>query len=974
MARRPTGLSHLAGLGFVQLQSAEENLRELAALGAAELSESLSKSANPDAALTQLLELYHNHPKQLKSILQDPAASLRLVLLLGASEALAQFLARHPKALEIFFSEPNLPSESELDLAFANSQGVSDIRVTYRKLLTAIAIYDLSSPSPLQDLDKVAAALADLAGACIDAGLALARREFASAESKIQYLPDELAGTRLAVIGMGKCGARELNYISDVDVIYVAEASGIDSTKALEIATKLATRMMRIMDEPAIEPPLWQVDANLRPEGKSGALVRTLESHINYYDRWAESWEFQALLKARPIAGDRELAEQYLEKLWPKVWESATRENFVESVQRMRERVTENIPDSEIDSQIKLGPGGLRDVEFTVQLLQLVHGRVDHSVRVRDTISGLRALGAAGYIGRADAERFEGHYRFLRFLEHRIQLSRLRRTHLMPSSDEARRALARNLSMTADQLIEKWELVKLAVRDLHQQLFYRPLLSAVSGLSEEDLELTSEQAQARLRAIGFVDPKGALSHITALTSGLSRRAAIQRQLLPVLLQWFSEGTDPDAALLAFRRLSEDLGESHWYLRMLRDSSGAAKRMTQVFSNSRLATDLFEKIPEAAAWFDREAELEPLSSEELLSQFEAIQLRHEDLESAATSIKAIRRRETLRIAIGAVLGILTLEQIAKGLTDLTESYLVAMLKLARESAAGEIGSLNHSMVIVAMGRFGGSEMGFGSDADVMVVYSPTGGDVNQSQTEAEKVVSELRRLSKDQALQFELDLDLRPEGKKGPIVRSIDSYAAYYQRWSGTWESQALLRARVIAGDSTLSAKFVKLIDQYRYPSEIASSALVEIRRIKARVEVERLPQGADPKRHLKLGRGSLSDVEWLVQLYQLKFAHTNPEVQTPHTLQALGELEKAGIIAGSDAQVLSEAWRISSRVRSAAMLYLNKQTDVLPADRKQLEGIARLLGYPRGGASALEEDYLATTRRGRAVFERLFFD
>lgn len=977
---RTTGLSELAGYGFIELTPALNNLEELVSILGDRARPSLAfvaKSQNPDQSLQLLLILSRSFPKQVKSLAGNPEALERLCLVLGASTALYEHLDRHIDQLEVFKNPPQIPSLDSHKLALFGAESVSDLRIAYRKQLLIIAIYDLSQPNPVAGIDAIASSLADLAAVTIDAGLRMARIDLSNAANPISYPESEVSNTRLAVIGMGKCGARELNYISDVDVIYVAESSnGLDSSRALEIATKLATRMMRIMDDAGTEPPLWQVDANLRPEGKSGALVRSLDSHLSYYERWAESWEFQALLKARPIAGDQALGNEYIERIWPKVWESAGRENFVESVQRMRQRVTDNIPSDEVDVQIKLGPGGLRDIEFTVQLLQLVHGRVDESIRVRDTLGALLALASGGYIGRDDAERFSSHYRFLRLLEHRIQLSAMRRTHLMPKNEIARRSIARGVSsdLTADQLIRRWERVKLEVRDLHQQLFYRPLLSAVSGLSQEDLELSSAQAQVRLSAIGFQDPKGALSHISALTSGISRRAAIQRQLLPVLLQWFAEGTDPDAALVAFRRLSEDLGESHWYLKMLRDSSGAAKRMTQVFSTSALATNLFEKIPEAAAWFDREDELQPDSLDSLSAQFQAIVARHDDADSAASSLRAIRRKETLRIAIGSALGILDLEATSRGLTDLTEAYLVAVQEMATKFLIEKQGSLSHQLAIVAMGRFGGSELGFGSDADVMFVYRPLVDDVNHAQSEAELLVSEIRRLSADQALEFELDLDLRPEGKNGPIVRSIDSYAAYYKRWAGTWESQALLRARLISGDPQIRDIFVELINQYRYPADLGASAILEIRRVKARVEVERLPQGADPKRHLKLGRGSISDVEWLVQLYQLKYASSHPAIQTPHTLPALENMEQAGLITGSDARVLKEAWIISSKVRSAAMLYLNKKTDVLPVDRKQLEGIARLTGYPRGGASNLEQDYLAATRRARMVFEKLFFD
>ena len=978
---RTTGLSELAGFGFINLEPALKNLDELTALigtKSESVLEFVSKSQNPDQALELLLRLYRSHPGELKTFVTKSEALGRLCLILGASTALHEFLDRHIDQLQLLEQSQQLPTEGDHTKALlSKTDSVTEIRVSYRTQLMKIASFDLEQIDPVAGVGLVAASLADLAGATLDAGLVLARKEISSPGNSISYPVQEVADTRVAVIGMGKCGARELNYISDVDVIFVAEPSGdVESARALEIATKLVTRMMRIMDEVGTEPALWQVDANLRPEGKSGALVRSLDSHLSYYDRWAESWEFQALLKARPVAGDSELGSEYIKRIWPKVWESTVRENFVDSVQKMRQKVTDNIPNSEVDAQIKLGPGGLRDIEFTVQLLQLVHGRVDSSLRVRDTLGALEALSNGSYIGREDAERFSSHYRFLRLLEHRIQLSAMRRTHLMPTDESARRSIARavSLDLTASELIARWEQVKLEVRDLHQQLFYRPLLSAVSGLSQEDLELTTAQAQERLAAIGFGDTKGALAHISALTSGLSRRAAIQRQLLPVLLQWFAEGTDPDAALLAFRRLSEDLGDSHWYLRMLRDSSGAAKRMTQVFSTSRLATNLFEKMPEAAAWFDREDELEPETLEALSAQFEAIISRHEDPELAAASLRAIRRKETLRVAIGAALGTIDLERTSQGLSAITESYLVAIQEIATKFLIEKQGPLSHELAMVAMGRFGGAELGFGSDADLMFVYRPLGEDVNKAQAEAEILVSEIRRLSADQALEFELDLDLRPEGKNGPIVRSIDSYAAYYKRWAGTWESQALLRARLISGAPAIAKAFVELIDKYRYPEKIEQSAIVEIRRIKARVEVERLPQGADPKRHLKLGRGSISDVEWLVQLLQLKHASEYPQIQTPHTLPALEQMEACGLISNSDARVLKEAWVISSSIRSSAMLYLNKRTDVLPLDRAQLEGIARLTGYPRGGASSLEQDYLAATRRGRAVFEKLFFD
>lgn len=973
-------LSELARLGFIDLEGTVAKLDQLVSkVGdpARSALASIAKSAAPDQALNALLDLADIDAKQVKKLLTKPASADRLVLTLGASSALIDFLRRKPSSLVLFEKDAEVPSREKLEADFeqrlrtiesAESAWVS-IRVCYREHLLRIAAFDVTSSEPQDALPNVAAGLADLAGAAIQAGLAVARWELKNTKEHGVFEPEEVDSTRLAVIAMGKCGARELNYISDVDVIFVAEPTGtLEASRALEIATRLATRMMRAMDANASEPPLWQVDPNLRPEGKAGALVRTLDSHVTYYERWAENWEFQALLKARPLAGDLELGESYVSRIQPFVWASSGRDSFVESAQKMRERVMEHIPASEVDRQIKLGPGGLRDIEFTVQLLQLVHGRTDESIRLRDTLGAIDALASGGYMSRQDAFVFAKQYRFLRLLEHRIQLSQLRRTHLMPSSESAQRALARSIDLkwTSEQLLSTWENVKLEVRSLHQKVFYRPLLSAVAKLGDGGAELSSQQAEDRLSAIGFVDPKAALKHINALTAGLSRRAAIQRQLLPVLLQWFAQGSDPDQALLAFRRLSEDLGESHWYLRMLRDATGAAERMTQVLSNSRLATSLFEKLPEAAAWFEDPNDLLPATQQELASEIQAVIDRHDSLETAASAIRTVRRRETLRLAMGAVLGELSLDQISQGLSDLTAEFLRGLLAL--------IGEARIDLGIIAMGRFGGEELGFGSDADVMFVYRPVGVDVDQAQSIAESVIADLKKLAVDPILEFELDLDLRPEGKNGPVARSLDSYAAYYKRWADTWEAQALLRAKPIAGSEVLISDFLDLINEYRYPEVLNNAAVQEIRRIKARMETERLPQGADPKRHLKLGRGSLSDVEWLVQLLQLRFGSTHPSIRTPRTLDALSACVAEGLIAEHDATVLRGAWLLASRIRSASVLWANKRSDVLTTDRRQLEGMARILEYPVGSASALEQDYLAYTRRARMVFERLFYE
>ena len=978
MPRHPSTLTELAKLGFAELAAANTLLGELAAEhGLDEIAAHFGAAADPDLALRTLAQLLRTTLQEVMPLLAVDESAERLIRVLGASTGLGEFLQRRPAELVSLMEPlPRPPSAAEYvaDLlasveAVDGVAGVAEpaastaLRVRYRRHLVQLTAWDLSRPDPLAAVDTVAAALADLAGAALEAAIAVAR-------SVSTYPPDQVAASRLAIIGMGKAGARELNYISDVDVIFVASGSGdMASDRAVEIATKLAMAATRAVYDYGTEPELWEVDANLRPEGKDGALVRTLESHVAYYERWAKSWEFQALLKARCIAGDADLGRRYIEAVAPMVWSSAARENFVESVQRMRERVTSNIPAAELDRQLKLGPGGLRDIEFTIQLLQLVHGQTDAEVRQPGTLPALASLAEQCYIGRAESAEFARDYRFLRLLEHRVQLTRLRRTHLMPTDRDDLRILARGtgLATSADDLTNQWNRTRLTVRSLHERLFYRPLLSAVAALRDDGISLTSDQAAARLSAIGFRDPKGALTHIRALTAGVSRRAAIQRHLLPVMLQWFADGADPDYGLLAFRRLSEDLGQSHWFLRMLRDSSGAANRLTNALSSAKYIGVLFERIPEAAAWFENEDELRPRALSTLVDEARAIIARHDDTAAAALALRTVRRREVLRLAIAAILGLIDAEALGLALSDVTTALLTGMLALARPEDDGiEFG-------IIAMGRYGGRELGFGSDADVLYVYRPTTATGTEAQSTAEAIVARLAAFTEDLRLPLDLDINLRPEGRNGPVTRSLDSYAAYYRRWSLTWEAQALLRARGAVGDTALLRDFGALADEVRFPADISEQQVREVRRIKARVESERLPQGADPARHLKLGRGSLSDVEWFVQLIQLQHGARLPTLRTTSTLEALVAATQAGFISETEAATLRAAWIFATRARSAMTLWMVRTTDVLPVDRPQLEGIARLMEYPAGSANQLEDDYLRVTRQARKVFEKRFY-
>lgn len=1072
--------AQMVSAGFYDSGKSERWLEapELASVDRVNLFAGLRYAPSPDTALPALVRLIEKHPPVAERA-NCGEKQMGLFRLLGASQAVGDFLYRHPQMIDPLFDTDTVRGETEL-VATEHPETVLDtpetdtpnktperaqksplpqsaplntpyrtrllhavgadpdaerpraraeltgkdgyvaLRVAYRAELAKIALIDVCSPDPVELMPTIGRHLADLAAAALEAALAIARTEVAEGGGGgLCAAPARGASVDaldLAIIGMGKCGARELNYISDVDVVYViASAPASDLPEGVEplteqecaqIGTELVHALTKAIMAPAPEPPLWEVDANLRPEGKDGPLVRTVESYVSYYKRWAENWEFQALLKARPVAGSAHLGRRFAHAIDPFVWDSAARESFVESVQAMRARVTDNIPPAQVEQQIKLGPGGLRDIEFTVQLLQLVHGRTDPTVRTKSTIESLEALTGSSYISRADAQTFALYYKKLRLLEHRIQLSQLRRTHLMPAKEQERRALARSLvsperlgTLSAEQMYKAWQKLKRNVRSLHERVFFRPLLAAVSTLSRDEVVLTESAAQDRLAALGYRDPRGAMRHIQALTSGVSRRAEIQRHLMPVLLGWFADGVDADAGLLGFRIVSESLGTTSWYLRMLRDSPAAAERLCHILSSSRYITDLLEDAPTSITWLDKVADLQPLGAAALKAEIASLLSRHDDSAEAMRAVRYLRRREILRIAMGDALNLLGVQQVCTGLATVDECTIGAALALAereeitakeREEAAGirEIpeekpeNPLLTEIAVIAMGRLGGAENGFGSDADVMFVHCPVeGAGEEEAQSQANRIVNRLMQLIKQPVRPairaerpLEVDADLRPEGKQGAMVRSLDSYRAYYERWAETWEFQALLRARPIAGSEELGRAFIELIDPYRYPREFTAEQAQQVRRMKARVEHERMPHGADRTRQLKLGRGGLSDVEWLVQLIQLQHAHKIEGLRTTSTLDALNAAVEANLMAAEDAEVLRDAWLLATKIRGGNVLRGVRQSDLLPTLRDALEAVARWSGYTPGNARQLEEDYLRVTRNARKVYERLFFE
>ncbi|MDD6461474.1 MAG: bifunctional [glutamine synthetase] adenylyltransferase/[glutamine synthetase]-adenylyl-L-tyrosine phosphorylase, partial [Bifidobacteriaceae bacterium] len=831
----------------------------------------------------------------------QPPVLHRLVRTLGASDFLGRMVESRPDVLDAIIGERFASHDwgkerrraDLLDAVGASAaaaqpvatkptaDAVNAMRRRYWCQVAAICAWDMSQPEPMAVQPQVSLNLSDAADAAIEAALAVA-----------YSMVEGSAGCRFSVIGMGKLGARELNYMSDCDLIYAvapapvakgdADSAGngttntdstanTDSTTAdhaatadtanspapltgdalNRVGTRIATSMQRVCQDvmpDVTEPALWQIDGALRPEGKAGQLVRTVESHKAYYEKWADNWEFQALLKARPVAGDPALGQDYLDAMTPFVWVASKRPNFVSDCQKMRTRVEEYIQPQLRDREIKLGRGGLRDVEFTVQMLQLVHGRTDETLRARATLDALRALAQGGYMSRRQASRLSEDYRFERVMEHRQQMWQFHRTHLFPDLGAASRGgldaprtinmqeldenaelrrLARAFGMRSDELVNAYDSTRREIRQLHLDIYYRPMLPAIAQMSDDAIALTPQAIEDRFASLGFLDPQAAIGHVTALTEGVNRGAKINRILLPALLEMIARGQNPDMGLLQWRRLVEAFGSGSPYLGFLRDTSDALERLCHVLSNSRFLGDALIKSTESVTWLGDDDELKPRTRESLDVRCQSARERYSDDErSFATSLRAMRRHEIERIGLGWMSGVVTGADGLEGMTRVYDAALDATLGWAVDEKLRTDGLevAPAKVSVIAMGRYGGREVNFSSDADVIVIYEPADGASEASANAFARAVEDRMRqilmgpLTTEPSI--DLDLDLRPEGRNGALVRSYDSCREYYASWADTWEHQALLRARYAAGDAELADRFLtQIADPLRYPSE-----------------------------------------------------------------------------------------------------------------------------------------------------------
>jgi [glutamine synthetase] adenylyltransferase / [glutamine synthetase]-adenylyl-L-tyrosine phosphorylase len=868
-----------------------------------------------------------------------PLSTTRAQAVRSASRSLAEVV---DYASDLLAGEHPLPDADGYLSAMraARSAGAAELRTAKRLRLVEIAARDLAGEIALEEVGR---ALADLADACLTASL------------------EALGGADdLAVIAMGKLGARELNYASDIDVMFVSAG---DPTAAKPVAEQL----LHELGDFAPEGQAFRIDTNLRPEGRSGALVRSLDGYLEYYNRWAKPWEYQALIKARHAAG-ASVGAALVERTRPLVFPPEVPAERVVSVRKMKERVETHAQrsvrrgrSSESDD-VKLGPGGIRDIEFSVQLLQLVHGGTDESVRAPATLDALVALVEGGYVAEDDGAGLAVAYRWLRNVEHRLQLWQERQVHHLPSAEEERARIARVMgfkdspSESARERFDAYHRGVLSdVRNRFEKLFYRPMIESLAGGMAR---LPEEALRERLRILGFRDVERAARTLSGLVSGGSRRARLFKVLTPALLRSLATTPQPDVGLFGFLTVGEALGSRLDALNALRDNPPALGSLARVLGSGRLLGDVLAQVPdELSLVVDPHDEPRPKERDRLVREARA-SLGWRDPGERWDGLRRFKRREMLRVAVADVGGAVAVDEVGAGLADLADACLAAALD-----------DLDVPLAVIGMGKLGGRELNYSSDVDVMFLHDADPGAAEKAAEQLMRAIGEVT----PEGQAFRVDAALRPEGKSGPLVRSLDSYLEYYERWSRPWEHLALLKARLAAGDPELGERFVAATRTYSYPAKLPPGALAEIRHLKARMEKERVPRGTDARRHLKFGPGGLADVEFSAQVLQLQHAHDRDELRVTGTLDALDACWREGLLTDAEALRLAEAYRFLMKARNRMFFMAGRPQDSLPAKPEELEALGVAMGYTDQPRQQMEEDFLRLTRRARKVAEKVIY-
>ncbi len=1025
----------LQALGMQDLLHAQKNLNLLrTAMGAGGFSEflpgllaHLSCAADPDMALNNLERFVgslSDVPSRLALSRARPDILGSLITMFGASRFLATFLiTKADESLKAvigpdYLSQPAGKTELSRKLGTMLQGETSDqgffrvLRLFRKQEILRIGLRDLLNKA---DLQETVTDLSDLAEVCLQkaytwADAALTKR-YGRPVIKSPDGTSTIAG--FAVIAMGKLGGRELNFSSDVDLMYVYEADGEtqgssqpDGTVTNRITNheyfiKLAERMSAAIGEKTDDGFVFRVDLRLRPEGQRGPLAQSLGGYEIYYESWGQTWERSALIKARPVAGDESVGREFMERIAPFVYRKYLDYSAISEIREMKQRINKDVEKKgKTYKDVKLGYGGIREIEFVIQALQLIYAGRDRSLREKNALKALHMLSQKGLITYQEHADLAKAYVFLRAVEHRIQILDDIQTQTIPAAEPEVRALARRMGYfepgrEAQSMLRDYAEHTRKVRVIFNDLFAFTGEEREAESVDRDYELlfdseTSEQeAVAAFARHGFRDPGKAYRNLLLLREGPAlvhqtpRSRKLFNDIFPSLFREIISSPDPDMALNHLESFLASQGSWETFQSLVKLDSSAIRVLIAIFANSEYLSRMLVSRPVLLQNL-----LEPRkafgvgTSAVFARELSEALSRASGIAEKLDLLRRFKHQEEIRIGMADLLSNMNLAAASRELSKLAEVCLDASLRLAVSEVCRryEIEGSSSGLAIIGVGKLGGRELTYGSDLDILFVFSepraqmpPVGLSVFELFSKvAEKTISYLSTLTRE-GFVFRVDTRLRPTGTKGPLVQSIDSFRHYFATQAETWERQALLRARPVAGDRAVGTMFCNAILDFIYRDADRDVLVEDIRAMRKRMQ-EEIGKESSEVYNIKQGAGGLVDIEFLVQYLQLLHGKKHRWVRVPGTYNVIRALGKKNILEPEHYQILTRSYLFIRRLESRMRIVSNLGTNELSRDSQRLYSLARRLGYHDDGGPAgqkLLNDYESITSQVRNVFEKI---
>ncbi len=934
-------------------------------------------------ALAFMLKLAEQSPAVLAHALSDPSRTKDLAFCLGASELVGSELSKVGDGWVDFLDDVRTtgPADFIASIAYrprpaADRQRASAALGEFkRRVFLQIAIGDLLRRFTVVDTTR---ALSRLADECIGGALAAAAHLLDG---------DSTVAKDLCVLAMGKLGAEELNLSSDIDLIYLL--GGTADQARLQIANRICEALTEI-----IATECFRVDMRLRPGGRGSPLVIPVEGALGYYQSMGDTWERAALLRARPAAGAIATGRRLLEELARFIYRRYLDFDTLRQLRAMKRQIELELrtPDL-VERNIKLGRGGIRELEFIVQSLTLIYGGRDPRLRTARTLDAVDRLETYDYLASDRAQKIRDAYLFLRDTEHKLQVAAGLQTHTLPDQAEGFAVLAARLGF--GKAADAPTRLHAALRD-HREFVathFREMLAGGGDRSEVKASAPAEtawraagdhdHAAAALLELGFSRPAHSANHLALLAQGATQPSAspYRRELLdrlgPELIDEIRSLADPDLALMNLASFISAVGARTSFLALLEEHPATRRVLLRLFASSSHLSTLFIRHPEILDTLVRSdlahiRRTEPDLADELAGRVRA----SDDFEARLDAIRSFRQQEFLRVAIADLAGDLDLEDVQVELTALAETVLREALQLARDDVVLRYPiAADLKLCAIAMGRLGAREMSYNSDLDLIFVYHEAGDATAEVREVAARMVQRLIAILEAptrEGIAYRLDLRLRPSGNAGPLVASLAGFREYHRQSSAVWERQALVRARVIGGDAWLGGEVEISRREFVFERGLAPNQVAEIAAMRERMERE---IGAETKHRLNLkqGRGGLVDVEFITQMMVLRYGQSHPALRQRGTVALIRAIAETGLMDSRTAIDLESDYRFMLRLEDRLRIETDQAAWALPTAYRDLLPLARRMGYAGADAAQrlLDELHLRR-RRVRAAFDQCF--